>query len=328
MHENSFMENIIDYEEFLKRLREDYIQEQEDKNKYRYNTDFDSFLKDNGVNDDTVTEDMMDWYAYHVCDKKGCFNPYWFVGNCNMNDYINEMLEKTTLDVLKKQLNINLGAGRKYHVSNYTDNDSMANILFVSKEIYDRNEIINTCNKMMWSFSAVEYEEGKWKNPKFVDEPYVFNGYGFPLIRIQVEPIKTKNITDFVNTNCGGKIYHLCEKKHLQYILKSGLRLKGENNVYRHIDNKIYFFCGETDKDIRHCFQILLKSKDLLNYGISWISSNYTVLEIDVNGYNIDFYQDGYYMDDVKYIGYTYNYFPPKRLKEINIKDFLGNEEY
>lgn len=323
------MENIIDYDEFQKMLREDYRRKQEEKNKYKYNTEFDGFLEDNGVDDDTVTEDMMDWYAYHVCDKKGYFNPYWFDcdGN-NINNHINEMLGKTTLDVLKKQLNIDLGAGKKHHVSNYTDNDSMVNILLVSKEIYDKDKISDTCKRMMWSFSAVEYENEKWKNPKFVDEPYVFNDYGFPLIRIQVEPIKTKNITDFVNYHCGGKIYHLCEKKNLQYILKSGLRLRGENNVYRHIENKIYFFCGENKDDIKHCFNVLLKSKDLLKYGMPWILSNYAVLEIDVNGYNIDFYQDGYYLEDVKYIGYTYNYFPPKRLKVVNIEDFLENGEH
>lgn len=89
------MENIIDYDEFQKMLREDYKRKQEEKNKYKYNTEFDGFLEDNGVDDDTVTEDMMDWYAYHVCDKKGYFNPYWFDcdGN-NINNHINEMLGK------------------------------------------------------------------------------------------------------------------------------------------------------------------------------------------------------------------------------------------
>ena len=314
----------MNYKSFCSHIKEQIEKEKIEQNKYKYSDIFDDFLEINGVDDDTVTEDMMNWYAYHVCDKEGYFNPYSFYCNCcNYNDYVNEMLKKTTLDVLKKQLNINLGAGKKYHVSNYTDNDDKMNILLVSKEIYDRNKIFDICNRMMWSFSAVEYAKGKWKNPMVVDEPYIFNDYGLPLTRIQVEPIKTTNITEFVTNNCNGKIYHLCEKKNLQYILKSGLRIKGEENIYRYIRNKIYFFCGETMKDIENTFQTVLKSKDLLKYGISWITDNYSLLEIDVNGYNIDFYQDGYYMDDVRYIGYTYNYFPPKRLKVVDINDFI-----
>ena len=319
------MKNIVDYKSFCSHIKEQIEKEKTEQNKYKYSDIFDDFLEINGVNDDTVTEDMMDWYAYHICDKKGYFNPYSFYCDCcNYNDYVNEMLEKTTLDVLKKQLNINLGAGKKYHVSNYTDNDDKMNILLVSKEIYDRDKIFSICDRMMWTFSTVEYDKGKWKNPMLVDNPYVFNDYGFPLIRIQVEPIKTKNITDFVNDNCKGKIYHLCNIKRIDDILKSGLRPKGENNNYRYIQNKVYFFCGETKEDIENNFQIVLKSKDLLKYGIPWIVDNYSLLEIDVNGYNIDFYQDGYYMDDVRYIGYTYNYFPPKRLKVVDINDFIN----
>ena len=318
------MNNIVDYESFCSHMKEQIEKERIEQSKYKYSDIFDDFLKINGVDDDTVTEDMMDWYAYHVCDKKGYFNPYSFYSDCcNYNDYVNEMLEKTTLDVLKKQLNINLGAGKKYHVSNYTDNDDKMNILLVSKEIYDRDKIFNTCNSMMWSFSAVEYDEGKWKNPMIVDNPYVFNDYGFPLIRIQVEPVKTKNITDFVNNNCKGKIYHLCEKKNIQYILKSGLRIKGENNNYRYIQNKVYFFCGETKEDLMKNLSIIIKSKKEKINDKSSIIERYGLLEIDVNGYNIDFYQDGYYMDDVRYIGYTYNYFPPKRLKVVDINDFI-----
>ena len=322
------MKNIVDYESFCSHIKDQIEKEKIEQNKYKYPTDFertfDNFLEVNNVDNDTVTEDMMDWYAYHVCDKKGYFNPNIFhVHYPNFNVHINEMLKNTPLSVLIKQLNIGLGAGKEYHVSNYTDNGDMANILLVSKEIYDRDCIFEICNRMMWSFSAVESEEDIWKNPMDVDEPYIFNDYGLPLIRIQVEPIKTKNITEFVNNNCNGKIYHLCDIKRIDDILKSGLRPKGEDNDYRYIQNKVYFFCGETIEELIKNLYIVLNSKrEKINDKTS-IIERYGLLEIDVNGYNIDFYQDGYYMDDVRYIGYTYNYFPPKRLKVVDINDFI-----
>jgi len=319
------MKTLQEFEEFI---REHYRKEEELKSiefgKYKYPTDsentFENFLEVNNVDEGVVTEDMMDWYSLHICDKKGYFDPYDLTGyHPNINVYINEMLEKTSLNLLKTQLNIDLGAGKENFVTNYTDKDDHVNTLVISKDIYDREKIMRTCDKMMWVFTSVCVGDDKWGNPNNVDEPYVFSGWGMPLVMIRVEPVKTKNITDFVVNECCGKIYHLCEKKNLDRILRSGLRVKGDKNDYRYTLKKVFFVCGSTRDDIISNMRIVIDSK--LKERTLFLD-DFTILEIDVNGYNIDFYQDGYYDEDVKYIGYTYNYFPPKRIKEVNIKNF------
>ena len=179
----------------------------------------------------------------------------------------------------------------------------------------------------MWSFTAVEVDEpGKFMNPRMVDTPYLNNKYGYPVIRIKVEPIKTKNITDFVKNKCGGKIYHICTRENLKWILQSGLRVKGEKNDYRYIQNKVYFFCGENKDDLFYNLRQIASSKEILKN--NWIKDEYALLEIDVNNYNIDFYMDGYYFDQKPYIGYTYNYFPPRRIREVDYDElnWLDNE--
>ena len=322
----------MDLEEIKRLYREHFLEVdkkiEEEHNKYKYpcNSDclFESFLYQNKVDDNTVTEDMMEWFAYHVCDKTGYFHPYSdFHYYPNVNSYVNEMLNKTSLDLLVRRLNQSLGADRTHFVTNETDYDDKVNTLVVIPELYDVKKISKTCDKMMWSFTAVEVDEpGKFMNPRMVDTPYLNNKYGYPVIRIKVEPIKTKNITDFVKNKCGGKIYHICTRENLKWILQSGLRVRGEKNDYRYIQNKVYFFCGENKEDLYHNLSIVGQSKWCWVSDNSWIDEdNYALLEIDVNNYNIDFYMDDYYDDQKPYIGYTYNYFPPRRIREVDYDD-------
>jgi hypothetical protein len=315
----------MDLEEIKRLYREHFSEIQKEHKKYKYPCDsdclFESFLYQNKVNDNTVTEDMMEWFAYHVCDKTGYFNPHSDFCYCpNLNSYVNEMLNKTSLDLLLKSLNTGLsGTDRTHFVTNETDYDDKVNTLLVSPELYDIKKISKICDKMMWSFTAVEVDEpGKFMNPRMVDTPYLNNKYGYPVIRIKVEPIKTKNITDFVKNKCGGKIYHICTRENLKWILQSGLRVKGEKNDYRYIQNKVYFFCGENKDDLLDNFVEVANSLNALQEEYDWIKDEYALLEIDVNGYNIDFYMDGYYLDQKPYIGYTYNYFHPRRIREVD----------
>ena len=197
--------------------------------------------------------------------------------------------------------------------------EGKVNILLVSEKIYDREKIATICDKMMWSFTSVEVIPNRFKNPFNVETPYINTSLGYGVIRIKVEPIKTKNITDFVKNNCGGKIYHICNRIDLDRIMKSGLRIKGEKNDYRYFKNKVYFFCGENKEDLYHNLSIVGQSKWCWVSDYSWIDEDdYALLEIDVNDYNIDFYMDGYYFDQKPYIGYTYNYFPPRRIREVD----------
>ena len=317
----------MDLEEIKRLYREHFSEIEKEHNKYKYPGDssesFESFMYLNKVNENTITNDMMEWYAYHVCDKSGYFNPHSDFCYCpNLNSYVNEMLNKTSLDLLARELNKSLGADRTHFVTNETDYNDKVNTLLVSPELYDVKKISKICDKMMWSFTAVEVDKyGKFMNPRMVDTPYLNNKYGYPVIRIKVEPIKTKNITDFVKNKCGGKIYHICTRENLKWILQSGLRVKGEKNEYRYIQNKVYFFCGENKEDLYHNLSIVGQSKWCWETDYSWIADEYALLEIDVNDYNIDFYMDGYYFDQKPYIGYTYNYFPPRRIREVNYDD-------
>lgn len=318
---------------FIKKLEELNKKIEEEHNKYKYprNSDrlFESFLYQNNVNDDTVTEDMMEWYAYHICDKSGYFHPYSdFHYYPNINSYVNEMLNKTSLDLLLKSLNTGLpGTDRTHFVINETDIDNKVNTLLVSPELYDVKRISRICDKMMWSFTAVEVDEpGKFMNPINVETPYINTSFGVPVIRIKVELIKTKNITEFVKNNCGGKIYHICTRENLKWILQSGLRMRGEKNDYRYIQNKVFFFCGENKDNLLDNLVEVASSLNALQEEHDWIEDEFALLEIDVNGYNIDFYMDGYYYDQKPYIGYTYNYFPPRRIREVDEDEFLNNE--
>ena len=221
-----------------------------------------------------------------------------------------------------KTLNRELpGTDRTHFVINQSDFDGV-NTLLVSKEIYDAAKIFQICDKMMWSFTSVESRKNIFENPFNVETPYVYTSLGYDVIRIKVEPIKTKNITDFVKNNCGGKIYHICKRDQVEQILRSGLRTKGEKNDYRYIKNKVYFFCGENKDNLFYNLRQVAISKFAWGAEYDWIDEDeYTLLEIDVNGYNIDFYMDGYYLDQKPYIGYTYNYFPPRRIREVDNDD-------
>ena len=315
----------MDLEEIKRLYRKHFSEIEKEHNKYKYPCDsdclFESFLHQNKVDDNTVTEDMMEWFAYHICDKSEYFNPHSDFCYCpNLNSYVNEMLNKTSLDLLLKSLNTGLpGTDRTHFVTNETDYNDKVNTLLVSPELYDVKKISKTCDNMMWSFTAVEVDKyGKFMNQRMVDTPYLNNKYGYPVIRIKVEPIKTKNITDFVKNKCGGKIYHICTRENLKWILQSGLRVKGEKNDYRYIQNKVYFFCGENKDDLLDNFVEVANSLNALQEEYDWIKDEYALLEIDVNDYNIDFYMDGYYDDQKPYIGYTYNYFPPRRIREVD----------
>ena len=126
----------MDLEEIKRLYREHFLEVdkkiEEEHNKYKYpcNSDclFESFLYQNKVDDNTVTEDMMEWFAYHVCDKTGYFHPYSdFHYYPNVNSYVNEMLNKTSLDLLVRRLNQSLGADRTHFVTNETDIDDKVN---------------------------------------------------------------------------------------------------------------------------------------------------------------------------------------------------------
>lgn len=313
------------FKEYIRYMRLKSEERRSYLNEYIYPDDFehsfDNFLAINNIDEDSVTECQIDWYIYNICDKETYLNPCSDYCYCpNVNNYINEMLNKTSIELLKKELNRGLNSDSKHFITDLQGKDDHSYVLLLSEEIYDVMKIAKICDKMMWGFTSVKTISG-WRNPFEELEPAVNKEFGVNVIEIKVEPIKTKNITDFVKNDCGGVIYHICHKDNVNKIMKSGLRLKGEDNEYRWIKNKIFFVCGKSKNDILENIKIVAKSKEMWDNINGCLKNDYSILEINVKEYNIDFYMDGFYENDVKYIGYCYTYIPPKMIKEIEFED-------
>lgn len=293
---------------------------------YIFIENFDDFISVNGI-----SENALNWYAENIWDNKG----YYKHNNTIFSDdyiysplhRINEMLNSVTIDILLKELNKSL-ASNKMHISIFkqsNNNDKLAvKQLMVPESIYDKDKIEDICNKMMWSLSSI-CQMNKFNQPQFLSpiknfKPFIFNEkkYKYPYVLIEVEPIQSEIVTDFVKNNCNNKVYHICKKAiYENSIKKTGLRLKGENNGYRFIKNKVYFCCGENKEQKQNGIKIVAKSKRI--FYNNKLDKDYIIFEIDCSGYNIDFYRDTYYDD--KHIIYTYAYFPPKMIKEIQFED-------
>lgn len=288
---------------------------------------FESFLRANGFTEDTVTEDAMDWYADVVWDKDSSYyiSPFIFKEHFKQPFHtINEMLNSVNIDRLIKELNLELETGVKIDSDGgFDDKKNTAKQLLVYYDKFDLEKIQSVCKRMFWVLTSVlQNVEGemKFRSPKELKSNSLWK-YRNKYAVFCVEPIKSEIRTDYIREKCAHKVYHICTKKTLPYILKTGLRPKGEKNGYRFIDNKVFCFCG-TGENIKSTFNkvgISIGAIDKITKEFK--SDQYTVLEINFEDYNIDFYTDTFYKD--RNIIFTYAYFPPKDLKEISYTKFI-----
>ncbi|MBO5005435.1 MAG: hypothetical protein J6D03_09445 [Clostridia bacterium] len=204
---------------------------------------------------------------------------------------------------------------------------------------YDDASSFNIFIKNNTSFAKelISYiDNHKFKNPdakvskklkKMIDVMNFFNYYFSKTTSIAngecmilIEPTYSKNVTNMVNCDYEGVLYHVTLKENIPGILKKGLIPKGEDNDYRYIKSRIYMFC-ENDKDE---LQYLYKKICIQR---SYSPREATLLKIDLNydentnkknmSYNIDFYQDSLYKED-NFV-YTYENIPPQFITVIDI---------
>lgn len=307
---------------------------------YPLEQSFDDFLSCNNLNEDNVTNDACNWYA------ENCWDKIKYLGNIFYNDdyaksplvYINEMLQSTNISLLVKKLNKELdGPSNKpicitYNSDDVKQGERTVNTIIVPIDRYNKKQIQNICDKMMWTFTSVKCDNGWNKNPNEKDaKPEKYTDKKYPYYKIRVEPIQSTICTDFVNKKCNNILYHICRKEDKERILKSGLRMKGEKNSYRYIKNKVYLICGEDNENIFNNIRRVASSMWYWDWDKNELKDKACLLKIDCNNYNIDFYEDTMYEfdygDDNGYknekIVYTYAYFPPKMIKEITIDEII-----
>lgn len=299
-------------------MSNEYIKTFEEFTKYRYpefNDSFDRFMLLNGVDENTVTNDMMNWYFENQWH--GYSHPMIFEKHKG-GYFINEMLKSTPIDVLKRELNRVLCGDKENFVGIWNEDNGIYD-LFIPVKIYDVDKIKNACDRMMWMFTGIGIgvgDNGKrhiiWSSPDGEESPYLFNSGDMVGYRILIEPMKIEPVTDFVKNECGNVLYHLCLKRNTDLILKSGLMTKCGENSSRLIDKRVFLICGKTKEDILYNINKVCETK-------GWIDADYDIIEVNVGKHNIDFYRDCFYDDYRRYIVYTYGYFPPSMLKKIDI---------
>lgn len=135
---------------------------------------------------------------------------------------------------------------------------------------------------------------------------------------VEVEPVFSKKANDIVRKN-HGIMYHLCDKKFTEKILKEGLRCK--NNMYRAIPSRIYLYCCVDIRKNKNDFMDFLKE---LKYDLSECD----LLKINImNDEMIKFHNvSNFYVDDnmeSKNAIYTYNNIRASCIKKINLNTII-----
>lgn len=136
------------------------------------------------------------------------------------------------------------------------------------------------------------------------------NGLNFV---IQIESMYTDDVTDIVQEEYDGVLYHITRKSNIESIMRTGLRPKVGKTVihggYRYFPERVYFIIPELLEKTEQ--EMIDEIRELLNIK----ESDCVVLKINLRGYeNISLYDD---TADGIYACYTYTAIPPKFITEI-----------
>lgn len=287
------------------------------------------FMRVNGVNENTITNEMMDWYANMTWDMN---SPVWRtpimrpVQLRNPFFKINEMLNSIDATKLVKELSKNLGCGVKIDThGGFSNKEEGAKQLLIPYDNFDLKEVEDRCEAMYWDFTSIYCEvynkkkkriEFVFISPKLCKE-HKIHKYLDKYVVICVEPKNMPLVTKYIKNECKGILYHITidDKDIIKKIKKIGLKPKGTKNKYRYIDGKVYLFTGKNNEEIYRNASIVFNSLIGPNKDIEF-RGNYRLFKVDASKYNIDFYQDTFY--DEKGIVFTYAYFPPSMIKDVD----------
>lgn len=139
-------------------------------------------------------------------------------------------------------------------------------------------------------------------------------------LEIFCEPKYSDKVNDLVYDKYNGVLYHVTHKDNVERILKRGLQLKGNKNLYRYIEPRINLFLAK-DNDIISIANDIANQKgyNKNDYAILKINLNYDSKNIyNSSSYSIDFYHDNLYKEE--YAVYTYGLIHPRFISEYKNK--------
>lgn len=157
----------------------------------------------------------------------------------------------------------------------------------------------------------------------------ILNFFNYYLSKIQVykpgtyeiliEPKYSERVTKMVYEDYNGVLYHITEKKNIDRILKRGLQLRGNQNLYRYIEPRINFILANTKKELDERVQKIIQQKN-------YTPEECCILKIDLktgsktptnkSSYSLDFYHDSLYKEN--WSVYTYGLVHPRFISVIN----------
>lgn len=245
----------------------------------------------------------------YIEDIKEYFNddiPEYLIENLNSENYINDYILENLKSHNTKQLQEKI---LNKFLNKY--NDIKFQELTNKKEKYDVKGFI------LLSKTNIE---NIYNDKEFQD---LIQFYGYYItdktnIHLAILPTYPENVSDFVYKKNKGILYHFTAGKHVNEILKKGLRIKRAN--YREYPERIYLYsCGYKKlKDIPNIESFInnvVNSFDRNRYGLSIFKINLN----KINGSNIEFYTDD--IMDEKEAVFTYNNIPKECITKINIEE-------
>ena len=185
--------------------------------------------------------------------------------------------------------------------------------------------------KLEYKFDAFSFEDESSKKEDKVSFSFIiadeydsdelnalldFYGWYITLLkdgRIYVSPKYAENKTDYIETVCHNIVYHICETKDLDSILKNGLRCKtGKGIKYREFPNRIFLIADVPEK-IKETVEKVKDELDIYTHKSSIIK-----LKCYSNIYSDDAMStDGTF--------FTYTNIPAKNIiKSWTLSDFLN----
>lgn len=197
---------------------------------------------------------------------------------------INNYIDEELIKKLKTKYNI-------YNIKEYDSRSNIKSFVFnVKKEITDDN------------FLRILDFYGYYCSEIRKDPNNIFLYY--------IEPVFSEKCTDKVYNESNGKIYHITNVANLNNILQKGIKPTVGKN-YRIFSERAFFVYGKTNDEIIKNVSHIINEK----------GSNYTIIEIDISHYKVNFYYNTSENKQYNCI-YSNNVFFPHLLNEIgNIDD-------